>query len=788
MDHLPNLTEDEERLFHQAVTEGTDAMRLVSRHKISYNILRQHKNDILILFIFLCLVLTFFWRVIFLREVWYVIDHSLQNYPFRAFFADGLKQGKLHLWCPYIYSGFPLFAESQTGFAYPFNLIFFFLFPTSIAYHYGMVFHYFLAGLFMYLFLRQIRLQRASSFFGAAAFMFSGFMVTRLLHVNIINVAVWLPLILFFIERGFETWKKHNFVYAGLSLGIQFLAGYFPVSLYILLGFSLYFVAKTVFVFSEKRSKQVLAMAIVFYLIVLVVGFGIGAIQLIPMYELSRMSFRSHGMTYDVATTWSMPIQQLITILIPDFYGNPMKNTWGPVINYWEICMYMGILPLLFIFPAFAFKRDKYACLYGGFALLYLLLAMGSHTPLYRLLYALPVYNSVRIPSRLLYLFSFWMIVLSALGLDRLLTIDRNREHKLVRTWAIVLITIAIAIALFWVTVVSKEPHVVKFLSEHSNIRGDDIYNQFSLNITQSFIVIALSIGLIVCYCLGRMTNDMFAFTACVLLIVDLFLFGMSYNRTTNRQLYKREPKVFQLLERDKELFRVVLKDRPNMGNTPMLWKFYSADGWSPLCIERYGRLIGAKNLRGWNAEFVLPTPRALELTNVKYVIAHDRKLDENRQFELIWTGDENVYKNKEFLPRAFITHSALVIRDSHQMLAILRKKDFVFQEIALLEEEPHIQLQDIRTTPNASSWVKVEEYLPQEIIIRAKLDIPGLLVLTDAYYPGWKAYVDDTEQKIYRAYYVFKAVPLKKGEHMVRFVYEPISFKLGDCCARRQI
>lgn len=146
-----------------------------------------------ILFVLIVLTVLFFWRVVFLSEVFYVIDHSVQNFPFRAFFAEGLKQGKLRLWCPYIYSGFPLFAENQSGPLYPLNIFFFLLLPAWAAYSYCTIIHYPLAGMFMYLFLRAFGLQKPGALFGALTFMFSGFLVTHLLHTSMMNAAIWLP-------------------------------------------------------------------------------------------------------------------------------------------------------------------------------------------------------------------------------------------------------------------------------------------------------------------------------------------------------------------------------------------------------------------------------------------------------------------------------------------------------------------------------------------------------------------------------------------------------------------
>ena len=66
------------------------------------------------------------------------------------------------------------------------------------------------------------------------------------------------------------------------------------------------------------------------------------------------------------------------------------------------------------------------------------------------------------------------------------------------------------------------------------------------------------------------------------------------------------------------------------------------------------------------------------------------------------------------------------------------------------------------------------------EVIVRAESDAAGFLVLSDNYYSGWKASIDGRETKIYRANYTFRAVWVSKGDHTVRFFYEPASFRWG--------
>lgn len=79
-----------------------------------------------------------------------------------------------------------------------------------------------------------------------------------------------------------------------------------------------------------------------------------------------------------------------------------------------------------------------------------------------------------------------------------------------------------------------------------------------------------------------------------------------------------------------------------------------------------------------------------------------------------------------------------------------------------------------------ATGECKIIKYEPNRVHIRAKLKKPGWLVLSDTYYPGWKVYIDGKEGKIYRGNYIMRTVQLDKGEHLVKFVYEPLSFQIG--------
>lgn len=73
-----------------------------------------------------------------------------------------------------------------------------------------------------------------------------------------------------------------------------------------------------------------------------------------------------------------------------------------------------------------------------------------------------------------------------------------------------------------------------------------------------------------------------------------------------------------------------------------------------------------------------------------------------------------------------------------------------------------------------------MKEYREQSIFVETASDVATLLVLTDTFYPGWKAFVDDTKTEIYRANYSFRAVVVPAGTHAVRFIYDPLSVRVG--------
>lgn len=165
---------------------------------------------------------------------------------------------------------------------------------------------------------------------------------------------------------------------------------------------------------------------------------------------------------------------------------------------------------------------------------------------------------------------------------------------------------------------------------------------------------------------------------------------------------------------------------------------------------------------------------------DVRFAIAYTKP--ESQNYELVYqTAKLQIFENMDVLPRSFIVTEAEVSRNDEEILATLSDPLFDFRSQVLLEDATALWPGSAETTTQEKpGTAEIQSYLPSSIRIRTDSPSDGYLVLTDNYYPGWKALVDGQPQPIYRANYTFKAIPISAGQHQVQFLYDPLSFKLG--------
>ena len=429
-----------------------------------------YHRDILALGIIALATLGFFWQLFFTDDTWMPSgggDLVSFLYPLYRFAARNLRRGIVPLWNPYLYGGAPFAADNQSGLFYPVNLLFFLLFPdvTYPTMELLAVFHFFLAGAFMYFCLRSLkseqvrnsgpnpeaqnprpetrhRLSRSTALVGAIAFMFSDLFVTHFGNLNMIAVAAWLPAIFLCYHRAVTEERVGMAVAAGVFLGIATLAGHIQITLFITLALALYTLWPGADIPPSLPGRgrgrvaplpflRPLVYSLARYLLpCCLVAFCFAALALLPSYEMASHTVRAE-MSYQEASQYSLPPVGLVGLLIPGFFGRGPAGFWGS----WDRVEvgYVGVLPLILAALAVLLRRDRLTRFFVGLAVISLLLAFGGHTILHGWLYLAPGFDRVRAPARFVYLLDFSLAALAALGLDALLRPLGHRTRAVFR-------------------------------------------------------------------------------------------------------------------------------------------------------------------------------------------------------------------------------------------------------------------------------------------------------------------------------------------------------------------
>ncbi|MFX1353309.1 MAG: YfhO family protein, partial [Promethearchaeota archaeon] len=155
--------------------------------------------------------------------------------------------------------------------------------------------------------------------------------------------------------------------------------------------------------------------------------------------------------------------------------------------------------------------------------------------------------------------------------------------------------------------------------------------------------------------------------------------------------------------------------------------------------------------------------------SNVPLILSTDGR------FRQVHSGDVKIYQVLDALPRAYVVHQTRVIAGDEAALAAIAKPSFDPGRTAILAAG-----RELDESPPAEPQVTVLTYTPQEIALQATLHVPGYLVLSDAWYPGWRATAEGRSVVIERANVHFRAVYLAEGTHTVRLVYRPKSYFIG--------
>ncbi len=749
--------------------------------KIYTEIIKSISKKKILLHLFLLFLITvfFFHKGIFLNEKTIIWDTAGQFYPSLWFNGHYWNKGILPLWNPFLFNGYPAFADPQNQTFYPVNILISIFTPfTAKIVYFQLVLHFFLSGVFIYLLASLYIKSSLGRLISSIIYMFSGVMINHFQHLTMINSFTWLPLIIFFLELG---WRKKKFLFfipAGLTICFLIFAGHPQTTfytIYIILSFSVF----ACFYHSVKKRFEITPLII--SVAAIVFGLTLSAIQLIPSYEFSVLSNRSGNLPYELVTgSGQLHPFHLFTFFVSNYFGESGKEYVGlNVIAHSSI--YCGVITL-FIIPFSFIGRKKEVFFFTFMALITLFIILGDRGYVFKILYQyVPGFALFRSPVHYRFAFVFFIALLVGIGLDNL--INKNFPDKF--KWIIYMLLILMCITgIIIFTIFSpikyKIPHYLWI----------DIV--FLACIFVCFTILSIywkkqQISLLIL----QAAFLLFSFT-------DFYLHGansictgqemkheeldretITMMKVKNKSEWFIDEKIktpfLPFSENKKNFFRVHVNDGyydhtgllpyspydsiklSNIGtNRAIFDKIFMVDGYNPMMLKRY--VLFNSTLRDLNYE------KFLMLSNVKYIIEPD--------------GTINILPNEKTLSRAFIVTKIENIENSFDILNKMSEPSFNPKEKAFVENAKSLIINSsCQNKPHA----KVLRYLPNKIIVQTDSECNGFLVLNETYYPGWKARIDSGKKKdVLKVNYCFMGTAIPGGNHIIDFIFEPKSLKTG--------
>jgi O-antigen/teichoic acid export membrane protein len=777
-----------------------------------------------------------------------VADLVYENVVWKQYIADAARDHEVPLWNGHLFGGLPFLASGQHSALYPSTLLFLLLSPAR-AFGWNALLAMWLAGLALYLYARRLGLGRFAALLSGLTWSVGLPLVANTVFPMIQGVMVWTPVILAGIEAAAAAQLAHGdlgvrhafwLIVIAIATALASLSGHVEMLYYSAILCTAYalFRAATL----SRRTDRSTGLRFALWVgAAALAGALIAGVQLVPLAELAHTSWRSGSEPYETIVGYAFGLRQLATFIVPDFYGNPSQHTvrsladgalislqgtsmwgtdWGTK-NYVEAATYLGILPLLLaVIGLVSWRRRAIAWFWAAAGLVSLTFVFGM--PTYKLLFlGLPGFDQLHTPFRWMFPVTLAMAVLAGLGADHLTRPLRDRF-----SFGLGLAVTALGLTFCGLLLAALlDPHrwtaVVEQLFDGIGALdaalahfpdADALASYQFWNASQLALLTLLSgvAVLALAWTARRGVHKRIAQTLALLVVAaDLILAGYGFNPAVEVALADVQPPVVEWLAdatsvkwgrivgygSDKVLWpntamRSGISDLRGYESIIPLWTvetLNAIDGGGALedpeqrhpmlTYNRFGNLGSTDSL----------AHPGLAALGGRYVVTTEDV--DVAGLDLVFEDDVRVYENTKAMPRAWLVNQVRVIEDRDQLLLALSSFDPSTE--VLLEE-----------SPSESIWAEMEpgrRVRRQSIVVREDIETRnslqievvgapsgGMLVVSEGWFPGWRAMVtpagsdEAVEVPVYRADGMIRAVPVPPGLSTVELRYFPLSVKVG--------
>jgi hypothetical protein len=690
-------------------------------------------------------------------------DYGLFGYPLAYYHKECFWRGEIPLWNPYNNFGLPYLAQWGTMVLYPPSLIYILLpLPWSLALF--TLLHQLFGGIGMFVIARRWTGNSLAAGAAGIAFTFHGFVLNSLMWPNYSATMAWMPWVILTLARAWKDGERWILV-AALAGGMQMLSGTPEVILFTwLLAGGLWLVEN----FETWGKRAVAGLRLV--LIVLLVT-GLAAAQLFPFLELLHHSDRTSS--FDTGQ-WPIPRWGWANLFVPLYR---MHGTGAGVFFQKDQNLtssyYGGIAVIVAAFLALMWIRNRRVWFLFGATVIAFVFAMGSNTPIYEWLRkAFPAIGFMRYSSKAVISMAFTLPALAAFGIAAWMAVRDSAQQQRRRAYCAMG---SIGFTVILVAGIAAHAHWVPYgdVASASALTNAGIRAAFLL---------ATAAG---CWWLTR------ELTAKRRVLLHVFVLGMFFFDLLTH-VPQQNPTV------DREALTVTIpwlkymRPRPTLGESRAALSITAQEqyvfGATPNLTETH---IAHRNGLFANINLVEAMPKAdgfyaLYIKEERDVASRMFQDENNPRSELgrflglsQVTAPTNVvvwHARTNYLP-VVTTGQLPIFEDSETTLYALMATNFAPERVVYLPLHASNQVHGI--SPGAAI-IKSRDIKTERVSLNVTASAPSMVVIAQAYYPRWKAFLDGRPTVLLRANHAFQAVQVPAGDHHIDVVYQDRPFQIG--------
>ncbi|MCX8093452.1 MAG: hypothetical protein N3E50_04725 [Candidatus Goldbacteria bacterium] len=721
------------------------------------------------------------------------LDMIFYFVPFKEIIVENLRKGILPLWNPYIYCGQPLLANFQSAVFYPMN-IFYYVFPIDIAFKINTFLIYFLMATFLYMLSKKMNFTEEAAFVTSFLFSFSSYMTIRASEWADLHTIAWMPASIYFLRMTFIDKRIINNFLTVITLTMSFLSGHPQVFSYVFLLF-------TAFYFYWFGLKNLIR-----YLLFILCLFLITAVQIIPTIEFATLSSRmsEYRVFLDAHKNIYMRFEHLLQIFFPfikKFFSESSKfMNWMALI---DIGLAGTLLAIFGIAKLSDIKLKDFLLILFTISFVFSFLnSIPNYSELYEKLFFL---HYIRYPAKINVIFFFVMCFFAGVGFDLLF----NKDNKNKIGFLYICLILNIIFIFVFILLNNYKIQILGFYIKNFSPGAEFEYilnNVYSYDMfldDAAFFLILLFLFVVFLYFIiyKQITNYFIKIIFVLFIIYCVFAFNRStYGSFVRYNDFNGETKISNFLIKHcsiktKRILAPTLSNPKSnimkkskitveekydfvrstlQPNIPFFYKILNLDGFDSLIISStYNFVVKINKFNNpWDNDFFPLTATKYIVSKIKLKGKKIKQIFFDELHNIFIFERENVPDIVYFVPFKY----TIFTKNKEEEFNELYNTSYIYDKKIVIDtkyKDRFIKnLNDKKEKINIK--ISYERKNINTLIIDINNNIDGFVVISENFYPGWIATVNEIKQEIIKVNGFLKGVFIRPGKNFIKLEYRP--------------